>query len=337
MNESDLNQSDLPVKSDDNHLPATTGPAATAAGILQIRRHALQPLHYSARVTRKDPAAIVILIDQSGSMGETIDKGYGSGRGMSDIVAEIVNDLLDNLTMKCQRDSMIRDYFNLLVIGYGRSETQAEIAWEGHLQGKQWVLVSELKSADVPTRTTKTLITLPWGEKREEERTKRYWISPYAVSLTPMHAAFRLCKTKLEPWVKAHPESFPPMVFNITDGAPTDCTTDELVEVAGELTSLATGDGNVLLFNCLLTNDADSEVLLPSESTLASLSDPYHRALFNASSYLPDEMRNIAAQLFKADRFKKEKTKGVILNSMLSSLTQLLNIGTNTVLSNAHD
>jgi hypothetical protein len=336
-----MNETNLPSTSagDDEQLPVpnSTSPGVSPLTVRKIQGSALQPLHYGARVTRKDPAAIVILIDQSGSMQETVQSGYGSGKKMADVVAEIVNDLLDDLTMKCQKEKSIRDYFNLLIIGYGQEQTTANIAWEGKLKGKEWVLVSELKTSAVPTAPVTTIITLPWGEKREETRTKNLWISPYSVSYTPMHAAFELCTEKLSQWVKQHQDSFPPIVFNITDGQPTDCTTEQLVEAARRLTSLATKDGNLLLFNCLVTTEKVPEVLLPGEGVRATLHDEYHLALFDASSYLPDEMRNIAAQLFKDDRFKRERIKGVILNSALTSLIQLLNIGTYTTLSNTND
>ena len=43
------------------------------------------------------------------------------------------------------------------------------------------------------------------------------------------------------------PNSFPPIIINITDGAPTDMDEHDLPNVAQSLTSLTTADGNALL------------------------------------------------------------------------------------------
>lgn len=44
-------------------------------------------------------------------------------------------------------------------------------------------------------------------------------------------------------------DSFPPIVLNITDGEASDATPQTLLAEAGSIKSVATRDGNVLLFN----------------------------------------------------------------------------------------
>lgn len=150
-----------------------------------------------------------------------------------------------------------------------------------------------------------------------------------------MYAALKLCKDKLEDWIYDYQDSFPPMVFNITDGYPTDVKDLSLIEkVCTEIKSISTNDGKALLFNCLITNG--DEMVLPSITSAKDFEEnEYHHILFKASSSLPYEMKYIANQIFQDDRFILDEIKGVVINSTVNSLINLLNIGTNTALANA--
>lgn len=323
-----MSNSNLPSNSG-NKLP---GSNKVASSLLNARKTAYKPTQYSARVTRFNPCAIIILIDQSGSMDEL----YNESATRAEIVADIVNDLFDSLIMKCQREGGIRDYFNILIIGYGKDvgNTEVSIIWEGNLSGKDWVSVSELKDNILKIETVETTKMMPWGPV-PDTKTKKIWINPCSDGLTPMYEALELCKNKLEDWVFDKQDSFPPMVFNITDGIPTDIADMELLnEICTQIKSISTNDGNTLLFNCLLTEG--KEMVLPNVSDDNIFEDnEYHYTLFNSSSILPFEMKNAAKQYFQDERFLTGDIKGVIINSTVSSLINLLNIGTNTALANA--
>lgn len=322
----------------DNNLPESLGQripntGQTSRNVMGARAMALKSIQYSARVTRNNPCAIVLLIDQSGSMVLP----FNSTTSRAEVVADIVNDLFDSLIMKCQREGGIRDYFNVLVIGYGKDlgHTEVSIIWEGMLDGKDWVTISELKDNVLSIETIETVKMMPWGQV-PDIKTKKIWINPCSDGLTPMYEALQLCKNKLEDWVHDKQDSFPPMVFNITDGHPTDIddNLELLSEVCHEIKSISTKDGSTLLFNCLITEGP--EIILPSEENRYALEEnEYHLALFNSSSSLPYEMKHIAKQCFQDDRFMLGDIKGVIINSTVSSLINLLNIGTNTALGNA--
>ncbi len=323
-----MSNSNLPSNSGQN-LPNSN---KAAGNILNARKAALKPTQYSARVTRFNPCAIIILIDQSGSMDEL----FNESSTRAEIVADIVNDLFDTLIMKCQREGGIRDYFNILLIGYGKNvgDTEVSIIWEGNLSGKDWVTVGELKENILEIKTVETTKMMPWGLV-PDTKTKKIWINPCSDGLTPMYEALELCKNKLEDWVFDNQDSFPPMVFNVTDGIPTDIADMDLLnEICSQIKSISTNDGNTLLFNCLLTEG--KEMVLPSAYDFNEFEDnQYHYTLFNSSSILPHEMKNAAKQCFQDDRFLTGDTKGVIINSTVSSLINLLNIGTNTALANA--
>ena len=85
----------------------------------------------------------------------------------------------------------------------------------------------------------------------------------------------------------AHAESFPPMVFNITDGEATDCDDAELRAVAGQIKSLRTADGNVLLVNIhIAAGDTPRTVFFPSAEE-ASYPNRYAEVLYDCSSPMP--------------------------------------------------
>ncbi len=320
----------------DNNLPVNNGQGnsvniSSAKTILNARNTALKPTQYSARVTRDNPCAIVILIDQSGSMDEIFRNDITRAQA----VADIVNDLFDSLIMKCQKEGGIRDYFKIMVIGYGKDfgETDVSVMWEGNLANKDWVSVSELKDNILNIETIQTTKMMPWGLE-PDVKTKKIWINPCCEGLTPMYGALQMCKDKLDDWIYDYQNSFPPMVFNITDGYPTDIEDLSLIEkICSEIKSIKTNDGNTLLFNCLITDG--NEMRLPSAESLEFEENEFHLTLFNSSSSLPNEMKQIATQVFQDDRFLLGDIKGVIINSTVNSLINLLNIGTNTALANA--
>lgn len=315
------------------NLPSNTGsnsvnPIKSAGNIMSARNSALSSKLYSARVTRNNPCAIVILIDQSLSMEEEFKNGITRAEAVSDIV----NELFDSLIMKCQREGGVRDYFQIMVVGYGE---KVSIIWEGELENKDWVSVTELKENILNIETTEKPKLTHWGETIMEKVNKKTWVKPCCSGLTPMYEALKMCKDKLEDFVYDNQESFPPMIFNITDGYPTDVKDLSLIsKICSDIKSIKTNDGNALMFNCLITNG--NEMMLPSVTSEKCFEEnEYHETLYQASSNLPYEMKNIANQVFQNDRFINDEIKGVIINSTINSLINLLNIGTNTALSNA--
>jgi len=322
-----MSNSNLPSNQGNNSI----NPIKSAGSVNNIRNKALKPIQYCARVTRNNPSAIVILIDQSGSMEEEFREGISRAQA----VADIVNDLFDSLIMKCQREGGIRDYFQIMVIGDGKEigNSEVSIIWEGNLADKDWVSVSELKENILSIEKIETTKMMPWGLV-PDIKTKKIWLNPCCDGLTPMYEALELCKEKLEDWIRDYQESFPPMVFNITDGYPTDIDDLTLIEnICTEIKSIKSNDGETLLFNCLITSG--NEFILPNHTDTNEFEDEYHMTLFNASSTLPPEMKHTASQVFPNKELIIGETKCVIINSTINSLINLLNVGTNTALENA--
>ena len=149
--------------------------------------------------------------------------------------------------------------------------------------------------------------------------------SPQATEMfgTPMCTALGYCSQVVRAWIEAHPGSFPPMVINLTDGESTDGMP---VPFAEDLKSLATSDGNVLLFNCHLSGRDAQPVFLPPTDSM--LPDEYARDLFGMSSNLPDKLRHMAEVKGIS---APTGCRAMAFNADAVSLLKLLNVGTQVV------
>jgi hypothetical protein len=96
-------------------------------------------MQYCAEISRANPACILILIDQSTSMGMRIE----SGRSKAAFLADVINKTLYTLITTSSKADGVRDYFHLGVIAY--SGGGARSGFSGSL-GKGDVLrpISEL-------------------------------------------------------------------------------------------------------------------------------------------------------------------------------------------------
>ena len=72
-------------------------------------------MSYTAAIQRSDPTAFVFMIDQSGSMSDTLPDGNTKAKFVSDVL----NRTLSNLIVRSTKSDGVRDYFDIGVIGYG--------------------------------------------------------------------------------------------------------------------------------------------------------------------------------------------------------------------------
>ena len=108
---------------------------------------------YSAEINRSNPSCFLFLIDQSGSMSDSFPGEIIKKKSVG--VADAINNLLQNLVIRCAKEEGVRDYFYVGVIGYGASVGPA---FSGALSGKEMVPISEIANspARIDERTKKT-------------------------------------------------------------------------------------------------------------------------------------------------------------------------------------
>lgn len=143
------------------------------------------------------------------------------------------------------------------------------------------------------------------------------WFDPIANGGTPMVQALGLAKATAERFISQHPSSFPPVVIHITDGESTDGDPGAAFK---ELTNLASGDGNVLLFNVHISSNPNAQTTaFPDVS--AMLPDEYAKTLFEGASFLTPFMRAIASEHGLA---VSEGAKGFVMNAELVLVIQVM-------------
>lgn len=271
---------------------------------------------YSAEISRSQPAVLLFLLDQSGSMEDSWSGE--SGRQKADGLATIINRLLQNIVLKCAKSEGVRDYYHVGVLGYG-DQTVAP-AFSGALAGQALVPISLI--ADHPARIEERQRKTDDGAGGLIEQTIKFpvWFDPRARGGTPMCAALQQARTVLTDWLQQHPTGFPPIVINLTDGEATD---GNPTAAATALCELQTDDGPVLLFNLHLSDRQATPVQFPDSDQ--NLPDAWAKLLFSLSSPLPPAMRSVAGQEGVA---VGDGARGFAFNADMVTVIQFLDIGT---------
>jgi len=275
---------------------------------------------YQREINRANKACILFLLDQSQSMAEP----FGSaGRSKCQALADAVNNWLLNMAIRASGDQGVRDWMDVGVLGYRTKNLTPLItpALIGQLAGRS--LVSIVDIANRPARietTTQRIHDEDTDEWLEVPSDAPVWIDPVAQGSTPMCHVLIYARAILGDWIKSHPDSFPPIVVHITDGASQDGDPQSYAE---ELRALATSDGKVLLLNCHLSAAAAPALLFPSSEQ--QLPDELGRQLFHMSSPLPESFQLAA----KAAGMQIEPgARGVAFNADMAVLLQFLDMGT---------
>lgn len=276
---------------------------------------------YEAEISRANPAAFFFMVDQSYSMSERQANSQGTKAAN---LATVVNRLLNDLVIRSSKGEEVFGYFEIGMIGYGNEDygpTRVGSAFGGPLQGRDVVSIAEV--ADFPIRV--------------EQRTKKesdgaggiiemnidfpVWLEPVYSHNTPMTEAMSYTFNLVADWVAQHPNSFPPIVLNITDGMPNDGDPQDLARAIREL---ETSDGNVLMFSLHLSaNDAAQQIILPND--VNQLPDEYAELLFRMSSILPDKWYGMAAEM---GLNVGTGSRSFIFNADVVAMTRFLEIGT---------
>ena len=114
---------------------------------------------YSVEISRANPTCFVFLLDQSTSMEDPIVAGgEGTTKRKADAVADALNRLLFELSLKCAKEEGVRDYFHVAVLGYG---ARIGSAFGGALAGRDLVPLSQV--ADNPLRVEERAKKVPDG------------------------------------------------------------------------------------------------------------------------------------------------------------------------------
>ena len=221
-----------------------------------------------------NPGCIIILVDQSWSMSGDWETGTKSERA-----SIIVNRAIYNLALNCQLGTEIRQRCYVCVVSYGE---HVNCIVEG--------MIADVYASPVEIKKIKKAIPDGAGGIVEVEAELPIWLQPQASGGTPMHEAFQRASEVVQRWISDWPDSFPPVVINVTDGEPThpDLTGD----AARSVMNLQTTDGSVLVYNIHIA-DGGFELVFPN-SNAQFADNPFANFLFSISSPLPKLLFPIA-------------------------------------------
>jgi hypothetical protein len=259
-----------------------------------------------APIDRQHPGCFMFLLDQSQSMQDPIPGASGSQKAQ--VLADLINDLLLTVVSRCikEKDEPPRYYYDIGIIGYG---AQVQPLLGGPLGGRTLASVEEIANNVVRT-------------VEGNEGLRPIWFEAASSGRTPMCAALDMAGKTVAAWIHSHPDSFPPIVINISDGR----STDGDPAIWGErLRTLATSNGKLLFFNICISSFGGAPVSFPSSDV--DLRDEDGRVLFRLSSELPEFMRRKATELGYS---VQPGARGFVYNADMDAVVNALNVGTST-------
>lgn len=256
---------------------------------------------YVKLIGTSSPGLIMILLDQSGSMQDDEKAQYAS---------QAVNRVVYEIMVASRSGEQIKDRCYIGVIGYGASVYPIT-------GGK----ISEVAANPIRIETVEKMVPDKAGGLVSANMDMPIWIEPRAENGTPMAEAFEKAYALIEKWVGENPNSFPPIIMNVTDGEPNDPA--KAKSAATKLMSLGTSDGKALLFNAHITGSKTSaETQLPS--SVSGISDSYAKFLFDISSEIPPRLLQEAQ---KVGLSPQGNARGLIFNAKAETLIKFLTFG----------
>jgi len=274
---------------------------------------------YSRLIGVPTPGLVLILVDQSSSMDEPAGRTHPGEPASSkaEMAAAAVNNVIYDLQRSCQAGSRIKDRCFVGVITYGERVDYVLGGW-----------ISQVADAHTTSGARERSNGGPAGHAGREQTV---WIEPRASGGTPMDVAFDDAYAVSSSWIADHIRCFPPVVINITDGDPNDLQHggdgSRTQAAARRLMSLASDDGNLLLFNAHISGGSGNEIALPTSSS--SFGDRYAKFLFGISSPIPDP---ILAKARKNGLTAAPGARGLVYNARRENLIRLLAFGSTHVL-----
>jgi hypothetical protein len=243
-------------------------------------------MSYTKEINRKNPTCFLFVIDQSGSM----DEQMAGGSIKSEFVADVLNRTIAETIVRCTKADGVRDYFDIGVIGYGGERVGS--AFGGELANRKLIPISQIESN--PLRIEERDQDLDSGDDVMEKQRVKFpvWIDPIHDGGTPMREAMSIIAETVAEWCDSHPSSYPPTVVHVTDGQSTDGDPED---IADAIKGISTNDGEVLLFNLHVDNEAGDEILFPSSED--ELPDEYGKLLFRMSSPFPEHLASVAQSM----------------------------------------
>ncbi len=280
---------------------------------------------YTKSITRANRALFVLCIDESGSMAELISTG-GRTISKSEMVAEVANTIIAELIERSRRGSKLHDYYDIAIVGYSGAGVSS------HFEGYDYISVTEVAAMEVERKSIESQFRAPDGSECIIHENLSCWVKPRCDGQTPMYEALSYVHSIIKKWCQENPTSFPPIVYNVTDGLPTDCDAYDMCDMASMIKSVSTDDGAALLFNIHISSSDDGEsIMFPTDESIEpyryGAQNLYH--MYESASYMPEIFYDAICDI--VGERPTSKFKGLCYNSSVAELIAILNIGSISV------
>lgn len=282
---------------------------------------------YSQEITRRHRAAIVIAIDQSSSMGGyfAIDNHKIS---KADAVSMVTGRLIDELIMRSHRDNGYRYYYDIALLGYSGKRVYSLIGEENDLALYPITVLATRKVPRIQYLLTHATMSRETTQLNEDVS---MWVAPKSEGDTPMYKMINSVTDLVSEWCakEENRDSFPPLVFNITDGEASDADYDMLRRAAIRLRETGTTDGNTLFVNIhISSNTQHTPLIFPSINEIP-LSVQYAHLLMDMSSVMPEQLYSYISLCHS--NFAQPPYFAMSYNTSIAELVAILNIGSRSV------
>lgn len=245
-------------------------------------------------------------------------------RSKAAAVAHVANELIYELIERARRSEGVRDYYDIAILSYSGDNSVYSLLDGGV---PRFLSIAELAEQPVATLRTVEAFRRPDGTTQLHAIDTPQWVQPQASGNTPMLKALRTARDLVADWCAdpANAHSFPPIVFNITDGEASDCNDEELREAARCIRTLGTTDGEALFFNIHIASDERERTLFCPSAQEALHPNRYAQLLYEASSEMP-VCFNEAIRCIKGAA-AMPPFRGMSFNASALEVIALLNIG----------
>ena len=276
--------------------------------------------NYEKQWSSANPGFLIIMLDQSGSMGEE----YIDGESKASFASKVINNVIGAIIDKNYNGDKPKDRCFIAVIGYA---TEAKLLKHG--------FISEFAAQPLRHEKIKEKMSDGAGGFIEVEVNMPIWFEQEANGVTNMAAAFKIAAQLINDYFKANSASPAPIIINISDGAPciwngTEAVwdLDETKKMAQSIMATSCEDGNVLIFNAHI--EASSfNVQLPNDRNMLPNDDGAH-FLFDISSVIPDSYKKAAD---KSGLKVKDGSRGCMISCDAEGLVKLIKFGSSKGLS----
>jgi len=239
-------------------------------------------------------------------------------------VADAINGLIYALIDRCAMGQEVYDRYYVGVVGYGGDKEDRNYVSLGFpveaLAGGVSRPISEIARNPFRIEQRVRKVSDGTGKLVEETVESPVWFEPVALGYTPMCRALQVAQEVVLQFISEHPTCFPPVVFNVTDGAANDGDPEPF---AAQLRAIACGGRNVMLFNVHVSEFCANPIVFANSEQ--GLPDSEARRLFRMSSLLTPKMIQRAE---REELFVAEGSRGFAFNANLESVIKLLDIGT---------